>query len=581
MQNRLGSLTQRLKDHLLLALLTAGVFFSLLHGLGEVPPYHTDENFYVLTAKNMVQTGDYITPRYHGEKRFAKPILFYWLVALSYKIFGVSLTAARLWPVLFGTLCVPLTYYLARRLFSREAALISAFLLPACFMHFQIARWATTDMALSFSILCAFYFFVKAYQNETRRALNLYLFYFSMAVGFLIKGPPAILIPGLVVLAYLLIRRDGRMLSSMRPVAGILIILIVDVPWFAAMAVMHGDEFVNHIMGPEIQDRIFHQVPFSAYYFGVLLRYYVPWSLFLIFSLGFYVHNRFGFRRNLQSQASDSEAPAEEAKDADARLLCVLWVAVPLLMFTVFRIEHSRYLLPASPAIVMLLAHFLAHLARTPRAFKSALFQIPFYLTLFLYLLLTIALGAAVLAFNSFQPVPFNVHFTPLFLATGAVVVFAMHLFRKKLTLILTLASLQIIALGLLHGEALPYLNRYPMKKFAGAIQKTSQGSERIGVYRMGSHQARIGVLTGHPAKYIFTPEDLNRFLDTEETVYVVMRDADWQGQFSGLPLELQSSDSIWKKRRVKWQDIKEMWETRIDFTSPDFTETVHLFRNR
>ncbi len=578
MHNPLGSLTQRIKDHLILGLLTAGVFFSLLHGLGEVPPYHTDENFYVLTAKNMLQTGDYVTPMYHDEKRFAKPILFYWLVALAYKVFGISLSAARLWPVLFGTLCVPLTFYLARRLFAREAALISAFLLPACFMHFQIARWATTDMALSFFILCALFFFVRAYQQETWRAANLYLFYLSMAVGFLIKGPPAILIPALVVLAFLLLRRDGNMLRQMRLGTGIVLMLFVDAPWFVAMAALHGEEFINHILGPEIKDRIFHQVPFSAYYFGVLLRYYLPWSLFLIFSLGFYFRNTSWRERNRPAETETAEAAASQPY---APLLCALWIAVPLLMFTVFRIEHSRYLLPASPAIVMLLAHFWVALMQSPRGFRSAVFQIPFYLTLCLYLLITVALGAAVILFNSFQPVPFNVHFTPLFLATGIVVVFVMHLFRKKTPLILTLATLQILTFGLIHGEALPYFNRYPMKTFASTIQQSAEGSERIGVYRLGSHQARIGVLTGHPAKYIFTPEDLRDFLNTEDTVYLVMRDEDWQSQFHELSLQLQTSDSIWKKRRVKWQELKEMWQKKLDLQSPDFVETVHLFTNR
>ncbi len=125
---------------LLLLLVIVFAFFSFSYRLGEVPPYHTDEDFYIQSAKTMLQSGDYLTPVYHDEKRFAKPIFFYWLVALSYKIFGVNLISARLCSVFFGTLAVGLTYLLSRRLFDSGIALLSALILPSIYLHFQISR---------------------------------------------------------------------------------------------------------------------------------------------------------------------------------------------------------------------------------------------------------------------------------------------------------------------------------------------------------------------------------------------------------------------------------------------------------
>jgi len=444
---------------LALVLLTSLCVFSFSYRLGEVPPYHTDENFYILSAKNMLESGDYLTPMFHEKKRFAKPILFYWLVTASYKTFGINLVSARLWSVVFGTGSTWLVFLAGRRLFSSQAALVGAFILPSIYLHFQISRWATTDMTLSFFILCAFYFFIKGFQEESSRQRNFYLFYFAMALGFLTKGPPAILLPGLTIAAFLFVRGDWKMIVGMRLPAGLLILLAVNVPWFAAMVYLHGDEFLNHLLGAELSDRVFHQIPFSFYYPGVFVRYYLPWSLFLICSFAVLTPDfksrwlRFFDRENF------------------ALLFCTLWILVPILVFTVFRIEHSRYLLPASPAVALILGHYFTQLANSKPGFKRPVFKIPFYLTLLIFFLLTLATAVGVIAFQSpTTPVPFRIMFLPLFLATGTAVLIVMFIVRRKIVLILTLAIFQTLSLALIHGDAIPFFNRYPMKKFAREI---------------------------------------------------------------------------------------------------------------
>jgi 4-amino-4-deoxy-L-arabinose transferase-like glycosyltransferase len=171
-------------------------FVALAYKPGGVPPYHTDENFYVESARNMVESGDYLTPIYHDTKRFAKPILYYWLVSASYKIFGVSLVSARLVSVFFGSLTVGLLYLISSRLFEGRIAFYSILILPATFLHFQISRWATTDIVMSFFILLAMYYFVRSYQGDFKRSFDVYLFYVAISLGFMTKGPPAIIIPG-------------------------------------------------------------------------------------------------------------------------------------------------------------------------------------------------------------------------------------------------------------------------------------------------------------------------------------------------------------------------------------------------
>ena len=275
----------RIKECLQLGIFTLFCFIAFTYNLSEVPPYHSDENFYVTTSRNMIESNDYITPIYHGKKRFAKPILFYWQVAASYKVFGVNLFSARLVSAFFGALSVPLVYVIARRLFDSKTAMISALLLPGCYLHFQIARWAITDMALNFFILLAFYFFIEGFQNKENKNISYYLIYICMGLGFMIKGPPAIIIPSIVIGSYILISQKLKELSQLKLGIGIAILSAIILPWFITMLAMHGDEFKNHILGAELRDRIIHDTPFSLYYFGVIIRYYLPWSFFLIAAL--------------------------------------------------------------------------------------------------------------------------------------------------------------------------------------------------------------------------------------------------------------------------------------------------------
>lgn len=559
------SLPAKFKECFFLTLLIGFCFFCFSYQSGEVPPYHTDENFYVLSAKNMLQSGDYLTPVFHGKKRFAKPILFYWQVALSYKLFGVSLESARLWSAALGTASAALVFLLGRRLFSAQSALLSAFILPSIYLHFQISRWATTDMTLSFFILCAFYFFIKGFQEETRRTRNYYLFYLAIALGFLTKGPPAILIPALTIAAFLFIRGDGKKIGEMKLFAGLLILLAVNVPWFAAMVRLHGEEFVNHLLGAEIRGRMIHETPFSFYYLGVLVRYYLPWSLFLIFSVGAWTDN---FKsRILKIFDKENYGP----------LLCLLWILIPLILFTALRIEHSRYMLPASPAVALILGRYFTGLANSDRGFQRPRFKIPFYLTLFTFFLLTLAAAAGALIFQPETRVPFRVMFLPLFLAAGPAVLILTFIAKRRIALILTLAVFQTFSLAFIHGDAIPFFNRYPMKKFAGEIARTGSGNETIGVFQLGSHQARIGVLTGQRARFIFLPKGVRDFAADGKSFYLIMKETEWKNNFDDLNLTLQSTDQIWKQRRVDLDFLGKLWARGFSGILSNHLETIVL----
>jgi 4-amino-4-deoxy-L-arabinose transferase-like glycosyltransferase len=398
MQTRLLLNNSGSKEYLQLGAFTLFCFLTFTYNLSEVPPYHADENFYVTSARNMINSGDYITPVYNDKNRFAKPILFYWMVAASYKIFGVNLFSARLVSSFFASLCIPIVYMLARRLFDPKIAAISALLLPGCYLHFQIARWAITDMALNFFILSAFYFFIQGFQDKSNKNISYYFAYICMGIGFMIKGPISIIIPAFVIVGFLITLRNWEELSRLRIGYGVIILAAIILPWFVTMLVIHGDEFKNHILGAELRDRMIHNTPFSLYYFGVIIRYYLPWSLFFLATLAAWFIPTITQPISSPSTKSYCLFLLEKLKvwygntthkDNQGFLFSIIWLLFPLILFTLFRIEHSRYMLPVSAPIVMITAQFFSQLTDSSNGFQGSTFKIPFYLALTFYFLIS------------------------------------------------------------------------------------------------------------------------------------------------------------------------------------------------
>ena len=417
-------------------------FIAFTYNLGEVPPYHADENFYVTSSRNMIDSGDYITPMYHGEKRFAKPILFYWLVSTSYKAFGINLFSARLVSSFFGALCIPIVYIVARRLFDHKTAIISALLLPGCYLHFQIARWAITDMALNFFILSTFYFFIRGFQDKKNKSTSYCLMYICMGIGFMIKGPPSIIIPTLVIGCFIFMSQNREEFRQLKFLYGLVILLVIIFPWFAKMLKMHGDEFKNHILGAEIRDRVIHNTPFSLYYFGVVARYYLPWSFFFIAALANKFESTPTPSLSMHSKENYFSSAIEKLKiwcknmtlkNNQGFLFSILWIAWPLIVFTLFRIEHSRYMLPISAPIVMITAQFLSQFIYSPNRFQDRVFKISFYLTMVFYLLIIILVAAGVVLLTSHFKAPTELIVLSILCLLGLVAILVFYKFEKKI----------------------------------------------------------------------------------------------------------------------------------------------------
>jgi 4-amino-4-deoxy-L-arabinose transferase-like glycosyltransferase len=559
-------------------------FLVLSYKLGEVPPYHADENFYVESSLSMVESGDYITPVYHEKKRFAKPILYYWMVVSSYKIFGISLASARLPSVLFGVFSVGLVFLLGCRLFDSRVGLFSAFILPSLYLHFQISRWSTTDMALSFFVLLALYFFVLLFQTNFQKNIYAYLFHLSLGLGFMVKGPPAILIPSLTVFGFLFATKRKSWFADLRIGQGLVILLVMIVPWFAAMLGMHGEEFKNHIVGNEIKNRLVHDTPFSFYYVGVLFRYQLPWSLFFLFAalkqfglLGFFSKKGIKFGERLKEFGGNISRHVKLLfkEDNEPVLFCYIWIFVCLILFTLLRVEHSRYMLPSCAAVAILTARLFAGIEKNPAESREFGFKVSTVITFVILLISSLLAGIGVFIFDS---TPVELFIIPVLLFSGALALAFCS--RSGLPLVFPIAIVLTLTMASLSGDVLPHVNRYPMKKFASHInQEKFKGP--IAVYKLGSNRARLGILTGRMVVKLHSPEEVEEFLTAKQKIYLVVKESDWEKDFSKKDMKIIKKDQIGRKTRVKPREIAGFFDTKKLRKVLSSTETLYFMSNK
>ena len=340
-------------SHLLLILGFVWVqFFLGLGGLGLVGP---DEPRYAQIAREMLVSGDFVTPRYFGEPWLEKPVLYYWAASATYWLFGVNEFGARLPSALAAVLGVFCVYFVGRQREGPLEGLFSCLILAASILFFSLARAASIDMVFSAAMAVAWtaLFFLlfggKGLWREpsasgSQRGLLL-VFYAFLGLATLAKGPAGLVLPLVSLAVFLGLTGRMELAARFRPVTGVLVLLAVVLPWYGLCTLANGwgfvEEFlIRHNLERFFTDRYEHPQPFW-FFPAVALIGFFPWSLQLIPSA------RGLFRRG------DRWRSLAAAQD----LFLWLWLLVPLAVFSLSRSKLPGYLLPAAPAMALLIGH--------------------------------------------------------------------------------------------------------------------------------------------------------------------------------------------------------------------------------
>lgn len=328
------------------------LFFS--YRAGDITVQFTgDENFYFESCKGILETGDWLTPRYYGKPRFQKPILFYWLVAGSFKALGANWFAARFPSLLLGAFTVLLAYLIAKRLFKdRRAAILSAAILATTLKFFKYTRFAIPDMALLFFVTLSFYIFIRLL-DKPKRYLWM-LFFLALALASMIKGPVGVIIPALSIAAFTFFSKKRPLIRAPDILLGVGLYAALTIPWFAAMIRLHGDTYTSHIWSREITHRVMYEsgtkegitvlvdyLKSLPYYIPVIMLRFLPWSIFL------------------PKGIANSFSAAKKARVLSKKRIHILllsWFFSVLALFTILGEKHSQYMLALSVPFALMAA---------------------------------------------------------------------------------------------------------------------------------------------------------------------------------------------------------------------------------
>ncbi len=230
----------------LIVFLVALAVYLPMNGL--IPVTDPVEANYALTAKEMFLSGNWLSPQIYSQFWYDKPAMIYWLIAASYTLFGVGEFAARFPAGLFSAAGVAFAAWFAARIYaSRLAGLLTAVVLGTSLEYWVLARMVITDAVLFLFTsvsLAALYLGLR----EGGRGWYV-LAYAAAGLAVLTKGPVGLVMPGLVVFVYIAVTRRWELLTRLRILLGAVVFLAVAAPWYLAMYVVHGSDFVDTFLG--------------------------------------------------------------------------------------------------------------------------------------------------------------------------------------------------------------------------------------------------------------------------------------------------------------------------------------------
>lgn len=339
-----------LKNLIYLVLIVVPLFsFGLTnHGL-----WSADEPRVAEIGREMALTGNWAVPMLNQRPFLEEPPLYYGTLALTFKALGVSDRVARIPSAIFAFATVLVLFFTVNFLFGPQIALFSGIILATTGEYFRVAHTVIVDSALTFFIACAMSLFIVGYLSDSNRKklLCYILLYISCTFAFYTKGFIGIVIPGLGILSFLVADKNIKEIIKMRLWLGILIFLVLTLPWFITLWQQGGKEHLdvfllhNHLQrflpgkfsGTISGEASGHHHPFY-YYLIEFPAGFLPWSLLLV---PVFIH--------AFSRSDKSETPPEKG-----RLLAKCWFFAGIVFLSAASTKRTLYLMPIFAPMALL-----------------------------------------------------------------------------------------------------------------------------------------------------------------------------------------------------------------------------------
>jgi 4-amino-4-deoxy-L-arabinose transferase-like glycosyltransferase len=331
------------------------VLFALLlflPGFFTIPPVDRDEARFAQATKQMVESGDYVDIRFQDDVRYKKPVGIYWLQSAAVETasaLGLPRAELRIWvyriPSLIGAVgAVLMTYWAALGFVTRRAAVLAALMMCASVVLGVEARLAKTDAMLLFTVVAAMGAMARVYLSWQRGEDDPHppwswpaIFWTALAAGILLKGPLILMFAGLTVIVLAIQDRDASWLWRLRPLWGLMWVLVLVLPWFVAIVFRAGDQFFADSVGGDMLSKLGAQESHGA----------PPGVYLLLFWVTFWP--------GAPLAAMAAPAVWRARREPGAQFL-LAWLIPSWIVFEAVLTKLPHYVLPLYPAIAILTA---------------------------------------------------------------------------------------------------------------------------------------------------------------------------------------------------------------------------------
>ena len=321
---------------LILVLVYALLWFGTLNYRHLIP---SDEGRYAEIAREMLVTGDWVTPRYNGYKYFEKPPLQIWATASAFNIFGVGDWQARLWTALTGFLTIVFIGFTGARIYSARAGWLAAIVLASSPMWVIGGHINSLDMGLSAFLVAALCSLLLAQtsSNKTHSRNWMWACWAFMALATLSKGVIGVAIPGMVFGVYSITAWDWKIWKRLHIISGSILFLAITAPWFVLMA-QRNPEFLEFFFIHEHLQR-FTQTAHSRtgpiyFFLPLLLLGFLPWIP--------------------QVPGAIAQTWRERNREFSSGWLLTCWFVVILGFFSISQSKLPGYIIPLFPALALI-----------------------------------------------------------------------------------------------------------------------------------------------------------------------------------------------------------------------------------
>lgn len=454
------------KDLLLLFLSLALLLGSFL---GTRPLGVPDEARYSEIPREMIESGDYLTPHLDYIKYFEKPPLLYWFQVAAIKTGGYSEWALRFPTALLALLGCLMVYAAGRTLYDRETGLLSSLILATSLLYFAMAHLITLDMTVTvFLTGCLLSFIVGIRQeNSKARRILLWACYACAALSVLTKGLIGIALPGLIVFSWLLIYNEWKLLKHCHLVSGSILFLLITTPWYWLVQ-QTNPEFFHFFF---IEQHFSRYLTLSAgryksdwFFIGILLTGFFPWTVFLF-------------------QAIARQIPMSWKKRLTLKVegFLLLWATLIFIFFSISKSKLIPYILPVFPPLALITGHYLAQAWKNPavKGIKTAFWLLPVCAT---------AIAITLIVLPCYQtlsePVTANFYLRLLagLLALGSL--FTSFIFwRKQFRTALVTLIISTMIEFILFIVAVPYIDTRSIKPLAITLSAILKPTDEVACY--------------------------------------------------------------------------------------------------